>query len=174
MATPVFLPGKFYGQRRLEGYSPWGCKESDMTEHALTLVQKSWVTDIWRKALDSEWLRWSFHIRFCVTTWTRELVRLEMTGELYFHSISFYDESVDSRGFSHQKWHRGDIPSWVTPDNPQDWAGAAAGVGAGHWGPNVATWNVSPCLEQSVAEGKTFVDMTNNSERLYLHVSLFN
>ena len=29
--TPVFLPGKYYGQR-LEGYSPWGCKELDMTE----------------------------------------------------------------------------------------------------------------------------------------------
>ena len=28
---PVFLPGKFHGQRRLAGYSPWGCKESDMT-----------------------------------------------------------------------------------------------------------------------------------------------
>ena len=23
---------KFYGQRSLVGYSPWGCKESDMTE----------------------------------------------------------------------------------------------------------------------------------------------
>ena len=23
--TPVFLPGKFYGQRSLVGYSPWGC-----------------------------------------------------------------------------------------------------------------------------------------------------
>ena len=24
--TPVFLPGKFHGQRSLEGYSPWGLK----------------------------------------------------------------------------------------------------------------------------------------------------
>ena len=31
---PVFLPGKFHGQRSLVGYSPWGCKELDMTEHA--------------------------------------------------------------------------------------------------------------------------------------------
>ena len=30
--TPVFLPGEFYGQRSLEGHSPRGCKESDMTE----------------------------------------------------------------------------------------------------------------------------------------------
>ena len=31
--TPVFLPGKFHGQRSLAGYSPWGHKELDMTEH---------------------------------------------------------------------------------------------------------------------------------------------
>ena len=31
--TPVFSPGEFHGQRRLVGYSPWGHKESDMTEH---------------------------------------------------------------------------------------------------------------------------------------------
>lgn len=30
--TPVFLPEESHGQRSLEGYSPWGCKESDMTE----------------------------------------------------------------------------------------------------------------------------------------------
>ena len=30
---PVFLPGKFHGQRHLAGYSPWGCQESDTTEH---------------------------------------------------------------------------------------------------------------------------------------------
>ena len=30
--TPVFLPGEFHGQRSLTGYSPWGHKQSDMTE----------------------------------------------------------------------------------------------------------------------------------------------
>ena len=30
--TPVFLPGESLGQRSPEGYSPWGHKESDMTE----------------------------------------------------------------------------------------------------------------------------------------------
>ena len=32
--TPVFLPGESHGQKSLAGYSPWGCKESDVTEHA--------------------------------------------------------------------------------------------------------------------------------------------
>ena len=27
-----FLPGESHVQRSLVGYSPWGCKESDMTE----------------------------------------------------------------------------------------------------------------------------------------------
>ena len=30
--SPIFLPGKFHGQKSLAGYSPCGCKESDMTE----------------------------------------------------------------------------------------------------------------------------------------------
>ena len=30
--TPGFLPGESHGQRRLVGYSPWSCKEEDMTE----------------------------------------------------------------------------------------------------------------------------------------------
>ena len=38
--TPVFLPRKFHGQRSLEGYSPWDCKESDMTEYTHTGVDQ--------------------------------------------------------------------------------------------------------------------------------------
>ena len=30
--TPGFLPEKFHGQKSQEGYSPWGCKDSDTTE----------------------------------------------------------------------------------------------------------------------------------------------
>ena len=30
--APVFMPGESHGQRSLVGYSPWGYKESDMTE----------------------------------------------------------------------------------------------------------------------------------------------
>ena len=34
--SPIFLSEKFHGQRSLVGYSPWGCKESEMTEQACT------------------------------------------------------------------------------------------------------------------------------------------
>ena len=34
--APIVLPGKFHGQRSLEGYSPSGHKLSDTTEHTHT------------------------------------------------------------------------------------------------------------------------------------------
>ena len=34
--SPVSLPGKFYGQRSLVGYSLWDHKELDTTEHTHT------------------------------------------------------------------------------------------------------------------------------------------
>ena len=39
LPTPVFSPGKSHGQQSLVGYSPWGCKESDTTEHANSKVK---------------------------------------------------------------------------------------------------------------------------------------
>ena len=50
--TPVFLPGEFHGQRSQAGYSPRGCKESDMTEqltfhfiHCVDFYQTStWIS----------------------------------------------------------------------------------------------------------------------------------
>ena len=41
--TPVFLPGKFHGQRSLTGYSAWGCKESDTTKHT---QYTQWLIDV--------------------------------------------------------------------------------------------------------------------------------
>ena len=41
---PVFLPGESHGQRSLAGYSPGGCKESDMTE-ATACMQEIFFSD---------------------------------------------------------------------------------------------------------------------------------
>ena len=38
-STPVFLPGKSHGWRSLVGYSPWGPKESNMTELSLFMAE---------------------------------------------------------------------------------------------------------------------------------------
>ena len=43
---PLFLPGKSHGQRNLVGFSLWGLKESDITEHTHTALQ----------ALNNYWL----------------------------------------------------------------------------------------------------------------------
>jgi len=50
-AWQVLLPGESHGQRSLVGYSPWGRKESDTTEHTYigfkkyytSLMQKIWL-----------------------------------------------------------------------------------------------------------------------------------
>ena len=48
---PVFFPGESHGQRSLEGYSPWDCKELDKTEllrhmhthtHTHTHIHTAW------------------------------------------------------------------------------------------------------------------------------------
>ena len=39
---PVFFLGEFHGQRSLAGYSPWGHKESDMTEGILHTLTQSY------------------------------------------------------------------------------------------------------------------------------------
>ena len=79
--TLVFLPGESHGQRSLVGYSPWGCKESDTTEHAqpygkrfpvechkafntvYSLRNQSWkkttyVQHLWNAPMDSECEGW--------------------------------------------------------------------------------------------------------------------
>ena len=42
------MPGKFHGHRSLAGYSPWGCKESCVTEH--THIQYLSFTDLFHLA----------------------------------------------------------------------------------------------------------------------------
>ena len=44
--TPVFLPRECHGQRSLEGYSPWGCKELDAIEVTYTHTHVSVSTNV--------------------------------------------------------------------------------------------------------------------------------
>ena len=55
--TPVLLPGKFYGWRSLVGYSPWGRKESDMTERLhfhLFLSDKGLISNICKEVIEQK------------------------------------------------------------------------------------------------------------------------
>ena len=38
---PIFLPRESQGQRSLVGYSPWGCKKLDKTEHQCTHINNN-------------------------------------------------------------------------------------------------------------------------------------
>ena len=45
--TPVFLPGIFHSQRSLAGYSPWGRRELDTTEHISVTWKPYFGTKLW-------------------------------------------------------------------------------------------------------------------------------
>ena len=47
-STPVFWPGQFHGQRSLAGCSPWGHKESDMTEQKKVQKPQREGKRVWR------------------------------------------------------------------------------------------------------------------------------
>ena len=48
LPTPVFLLGKFHGQKSLVGYSPWGHKESDMTKGLTLSVHSEGNIFLWK------------------------------------------------------------------------------------------------------------------------------
>ena len=54
--TPVLLPGKSHGQRSLVGYSPWGRKESDMTEWRSCSCH--FLAEIDGEEMSESWIYW--------------------------------------------------------------------------------------------------------------------
>ena len=67
--TPIFLPGKFHGQRNLVGYSPWGHKDLDTTKqlsmHHFVSKRKLWYiytmeyySAIKKNTFESVLMRW--------------------------------------------------------------------------------------------------------------------
>ena len=61
---PVFLPGKFHGQRSQAGYSPWGHKELDRTEWLSTHMHRNrYVCTFFAMWLQSyNWVGWSLFL----------------------------------------------------------------------------------------------------------------
>ena len=48
-STPVFVPVKSHGQRKLAGYSPWGHKVQDTTERLSTHIQSKPSAGFWHR-----------------------------------------------------------------------------------------------------------------------------
>ena len=61
--TLVFLPGKFHEQRSLEGYSPWGHEELDMTEqlstHMLCMTSKHLINSLKKRIKFDTVAKWT-------------------------------------------------------------------------------------------------------------------
>ena len=86
--TPVFLPGEVHGQRSLVDYSPWGRKESDITERiALSLARSQGLTSL--SPVHGSWsvcLRFSHGAVDLKGTWTRPVLGFTR-GKLVFLEI---------------------------------------------------------------------------------------
>ena len=63
--TPVFLPGKFHGQKSLVGYSLCGCKELDLIKH--TCRQLNYFTKELNSIAVSPSNVWGFPLSFICT-----------------------------------------------------------------------------------------------------------
>ena len=85
LPTPVFLPGKSHGQRSLSGYSPWACKDSNMTEPSMRahthththIPPRSWF----QHAGSPEWVSGSclLHWEHSLRHWTAGIVPAGLT-----------------------------------------------------------------------------------------------
>ena len=60
--APIFLAGKFHGQRSLVGYSPWGRKELDMTERTHARTQTHTHTHTHRSTTKQNAIKWGMPI----------------------------------------------------------------------------------------------------------------
>ena len=153
--TPVFLPGGSHGQRSLEGYSPWGCKASDMSdvsEHACSHIHGE------RKrqylVLNSKnWNKWLFCPQFKKSPqWENRLKEIKK-----FCSVG---PVVMSSQF-HWRGHR------LDPGSGIPWSGRSPGIGNGN--PLQYT-----CLEDPMDRGawRTIVDRVTHSQTLLKWLSI--
>jgi len=126
--TPVFLPGKLHGQRSLAGCSPWGCKESDMTEQVTFNIRETLLL-----LLLSHFSR----IRLCVTPWTaahQAPPSLGFSRHEHWSGLPFPSPMHESEKW---KWSRSVMsdsqrPHGLQPTRllcPWDFPGKSTGVG---------------------------------------------
>ena len=59
----VFLPREAHGQRSLAGYSPWSCKESDVTEQLIQIHIIIFTQSVFGHQFSSKHIKWQ-HLVF--------------------------------------------------------------------------------------------------------------
>ena len=88
-ATPAFLPRELHGQRSLEGYSPWSCKESDTTEQ-LTHLNLCWILSIQSLMQNNRCVMYSQRAKMLVISLCRHHLLF------LFHLLAYNQEDVVS------------------------------------------------------------------------------
>ena len=110
--TPIFLPGKFHGQRRLASYSTWGSKESDMTK---------WLTHTHIHTQCSISHKKERKMLFAVTWMDLEIIVLSevnqrKTNTIWYHFIwnikSNTNEPIYKRGTDFRQKTKSWLPKW--------------------------------------------------------------
>ena len=127
LPTPVFLPGKFPGQRSQVCYSPWGLKELDMTEQ---------FTHTQNRILESEGIIESvFRVRAC-------MLSLFSCVWLFAALWTIACQVPLSKGFSQQEYWSG-LPCSSLRDLPSpgiESVSFMSPVLAGRFSTTSATW----------------------------------
>ena len=97
----VFLPGEFHGQKSLVGYSPWGCKELDMTKwltNTHLLVYLFFVMSVlYINTVRGTYLTMCLgHSRFLISHLSNEWINAKIISKLH-HGLSTIDGLKDLR-----------------------------------------------------------------------------
>ena len=103
--TPVFLPGKSYGQNNLSGYSPWGHKESETswelsmyTTPAMKREQQVGVTGLCREVRQTK-QEVNWQIKGANTKWRQQNnCLLLLTCGLSFYPSERFDSGLALTG----------------------------------------------------------------------------
>ena len=93
LPTPVFLPEKSHGKRSLVGYSPWGCKESDLTEQLTLLLfkQSSTLTVLISSSLPCKLPQWGSPWASLMAQQVKNLLARQETQETRVRSLGQKD-----------------------------------------------------------------------------------
>ena len=108
--TPVLLPGKSHGWKSVVGYSPWGCRESDMTERlyftSLDMRRcKDWAHKI------SSWKYLTSEDLFCQFSQRTEGLIPDLHPEFFAGILKVSDYSDSWSNLCRGRW-QGTIFSW--------------------------------------------------------------
>ena len=89
--TPVFLPGKFHGQRNLVGCSPWDHKKSDTAEHTCTVHCLG--PGLYRNLMTEDNIQ--IHLKWIFAISNRQRTQIDIVSDCWYcQSPSFNHTSV--------------------------------------------------------------------------------